>query len=108
MDLPREPEAVYDLKGSDATLVHLRDLWHVCACAVANTGVPTILRLHLGRWCCAHAGCEVAKGKSSPNVSSSFALRRHDRPSNQAIQRGHRCSVSCHGRASWPALDDHM
>src|SRR5271166_2819727 len=25
--------------GSDATLVHLRDLWHVCACAIASTGV---------------------------------------------------------------------
>ena len=25
--------------GSDATLVHLRDLWHVCASAIASAGV---------------------------------------------------------------------
>jgi hypothetical protein len=26
-------------KGSDATLVHLWDLWHVCDCAIASTVV---------------------------------------------------------------------
>ena len=30
------------------------------------------------------------------------------RTTDQAIERDHRCGVSCPGRASWPALHDHM
>jgi hypothetical protein len=57
---------VLRFKGSDATLVHLRDPGRVCACAIAwrllqdlpAQCIPMILRLHLDRGCCRHTGCE--------------------------------------------------
>src|SRR5271157_6229264 len=47
----------------------------------------------------------VATGESSPNVFSRLAPVR---TTGQASQRDHRCGASCPGRASWPALDDHV
>src|SRR5271165_12778 len=77
------------LFGSDATLVHLRDLWRVCACAIASTGVfcKTFLSkaFRLSSGCTSVAGVAdmlVASGEFSPSVSSRLAPRTHDRPSD--------------------------
>src|SRR5208282_846252 len=63
-----------------------------------------ILRLHLGRWLVL-----LACWLQAVNLHrTSFQGLRPVRTTGQASERDHRCGTSCPGRASWPALDDHV
>jgi len=63
-----------------------------------------ILRLHLGRWLVL-----LACWLQAVNLHrTSLRLAPHTRTTGQASQRDHRYGASCPGRASWPALDDHV
>ena len=65
---------------------------------------PMILRLHPGRWLVLPA-CWL---RAVNLHRTSFQGLRPVRTTGQASQRDHRCGASCPGRASWPALDDHV
>ena len=65
--------------------------------------IPMNLRLHLGSLVL--PACWL---RAVNLHRASLQGLRPVRTTAQAIQRDHRCGVSCPGRASWPALDDHM
>jgi hypothetical protein len=65
---------------------------------------PMIIMLHLGRWLMLPA-CWL---RAVNLHRTSFQGLRPVRTTGQSSQRDQRCGASCPGRASRPALDDHV